>query len=197
MDIFPYDQAEIDYLSRKDKRLAVAIKRIGIIEREIDHDIFRSLVSSIVGQQISNKAFETVWGRLVTLLGDVTPESIQNTSSDSIQKCGMSVRKAEYIKGVGEAAKELDFAELNNIPDDEIIKKLSSMKGVGVWTAEMLLIFSLCRKNVLSFGDLAIKRGMCNLYGHKSISKEQFERYRKRYSPYGSIASLYLWELSQ
>jgi len=73
---------------------------------------------------------------------------------------------------------------------------LTSLKGVGVWTVEMLLTFSLCRPNIVSYGDLAIRRGMMRLYGHTELPKECFERYAKRYAPYGSVASFYLWELS-
>ncbi len=80
--------------------------------------------------------------------------------------------------------------------DEEIIDVLSSLRGIGVWTAEMLLLFSLCRPDVVSWGDQAIRRGMMNLYGLKTLSREQFERYRRRYSPYGSVASLYLWAIS-
>ncbi|EQB90222.1 hypothetical protein M918_01105, partial [Clostridium sp. BL8] len=100
--------------------------------------------------------------------------------------------------GIAEAAisGEVDFSTLHTLTDEEIVKKLSALKGVGVWTAEMLLIFSLCRPDVVSFGDLAIRRGMMNLYGLKELPKEKFERYKKRYSPYGTVASLYLWALS-
>ena len=110
----------------------------------------------------------------------------------------MSMRKTLYIKGVGEAVKqnELNIAELATLPDAEIIRTLSSLNGVGVWTAEMLLIFSLERPDVVSWGDLAIRRGMMNLYGLDKLTRDQFERYRKRYSPYGSVASLYLWALA-
>lgn len=110
----------------------------------------------------------------------------------------MTLRKAEYIKGIASAALtgEVDFSKLHTLTDEEIIKKLSSLNGVGIWTAEMLLIFSLCRPDVVSYGDLAIRRGMMNLYGLKELPKEKFNRYRKKYSPYGSVASLYLWELS-
>jgi len=132
------------------------------------------------------------------LLGTITPESIAKAEISEIQACGMSARKAGYIKGAAEAALsgQVDFNALHTLSDEEIIKKLSSLRGVGVWTAEMLLIFSLCRPDVVSFKDLAICRGMMNLYGIKEISREKFERYRKRYSPYGSVASLYLWALS-
>ncbi len=198
MQIFEYGQKEIDYLKSKDKKLGAAIDRIGTIKRRITPDPFTALVSSVVGQQISSKAADTVWNRLNSLLGSITPENIAQAELSAIQGCGMSVRKAEYIKGVAEAAisGEVDFNTLHTLTDDEIIKKLSSLHGVGVWTAEMLLIFSLCRPNVVSYKDLAICRGMMNLYGLKELPKEKFERYRKRYSPYGSVASLYLWALS-
>ena len=198
MQVFKYGQKEIEFLKKRDKKLGEAIDRIGIIERKIIPDCFPALISSIVSQQISSKAAETIWNRLCRLLGEITPESISKTDLSEIQSCGMSVRKAGYIKGIADAAISgtVDFNTLHTLSDDEIIKKLSSLNGVGVWTAEMLLIFSLCRPDVVSYKDLAICRGMMNLYGHKELSKERFETYRKRYSPYGSVASLYLWALS-
>jgi len=199
MQIFQYGQKEIEYLKRKDKKLGAAIDKIGMIKREITPDPFIALVSSIVSQQISKKAAHTVRNRLVKLLGDITPGSIAQIDLSELQGCGMSQRKAGYIKGITDAAisGKVDFKSLDTLTNDEIIKKLSSLHGVGVWTAEMLLIFSLCRPDVVSYKDLAICRGMMNLYGLKELSKEKFERYRKRYSPYGSVASLYLWELSK
>lgn len=198
MQIFDYGQKEIDYLKRKDKKLGAAIEQIGRIEREITPDPFTALISSVVSQQISKKAAETVWNRLNTLLGEITPENINPVDLSEIRSCGMSERKAGYIKGIAEAAISglVDFKTLYTLSDEEIIKKLSSLHGVGVWTAEMLLIFSLSRPDVVSYKDLAICRGMMNLYGLKDLPKEKFERYRKRYSPYGSVASLYLWALS-
>ncbi len=198
MEIFKYGEKEIEYLKKKDKKLGAAIDKIGMIEREITPDPFTALVSSIVGQQISSKAADTVWNRLCQLLGSITPETIAGADLPQIQSCGMSNRKAEYIKGIADAALsgEVDFAMLHTLTDEEIITKLSSLHGVGAWTAEMLLIFSLSRPDVVSFKDLAIRRGMMNLYGLKELPKEKFERYRKRYSPYGSVASLYLWALS-
>lgn len=198
MPIFEYGQKEIDHLKRKDKKLGAAIDKIGMIQREITPDPFTALISSVVSQQISKKAAETVWNRLATLLGNLTPESITQVEVSAIQSCGMSERKARYISGIADAAKSgvIDFKLLDTLTDEEIIKNLSSLHGVGVWTAEMILIFSLCRPDVLSYKDLAICRGMMNLYGLKELPKETFERYRKRYSPYGSVASLYLWELS-
>lgn len=198
MPFFEYGQKEIDYLKSKDKKLAAAIEKIGMIQREVIPDPFTALISSIVSQQISKKAAITVWNRLQTLLEIIIPERIAQVEQSAIQECGMSERKAGYIKGIADAAVSgiIDFESLSTLQDEEIIKKLSSLNGVGIWTAEMLLIFSLERPNVVSYRDLAIRRGMMNLYGLKDLPQEKFERYRKRYSPYGSVASLYLWELS-
>lgn len=198
MEIFIYGQKEIEYLKKRDKKLGAAIDKLGMIEREIIPDPFVALVSSIVGQQISSKAADTVWNRLYNLLGSITPGHIAKADLAEMQSCGMTMRKAEYIKGIADAALsgEVDFNRLHLLTDEEIITKLTSLHGVGVWTVEMLLIFSLCRPDVVSYKDLAIRRGMLNLYGGKELPKEKFERYRKRYTPYGSVASLYLWALS-
>ncbi|OGN82070.1 MAG: DNA-3-methyladenine glycosidase, partial [Chloroflexi bacterium GWB2_54_36] len=136
MDFFRYSDVELDYLKSQDKILAQAIKRIGLIERAVIPDLFTALVSSIVHQQISNKAGATVWGRVIQLLGTVTPETVTAASLEAIQHCGMSFRKAGYIKSIGSAiaSGELDLAELPSLPDSEVISRLSGQPGIGVWT---------------------------------------------------------------
>jgi len=198
VEIFRYGQTEIEHLKRRDKKLGAAIEMIGLIKREIRPDPFTALVMSIVAQQISSKAANTIRGRLHAMLGEISPERIAEADVADMQKCGLSARKAEYIKGIGDAAcrGEIDFSRFHGMADKDIIDRLSSLRGIGVWTAEMLLLFSLCRPDVVSWGDQAIRRGMMNLYGLKKLTKEQFDRYRRRYSPYGSVASLYLWALS-
>jgi len=199
MPIFPYGQGEIDYLKSRDKKLGAVIDKIGRIEREITPDVFSALVKSIISQQISAKAAQTVFEKMRGLMnGVLTPEGIMQAGTGAVKECGLSNRKAGYIMGIAEAALSgsVDFGTLHALTDEEIISKLTVLKGVGVWTAEMLLIFSLCRPNVVSYGDLAIRRGMMNLYGLRELTKDKFDKYRKRYSPYGSVASLYLWALS-
>lgn len=198
MAIFRYGEKEIEYLKRKDKRLAEAIDRIGRIEREIIPDLFEALINNIVCQQISTKAGDTVWLRMKEKVGRITPENLVQWSVEDIQKCGMSMRKANYIKDAAEAvlSGKLRLNDLEGLPDDELCKELSNLKGIGVWTAEMLMIFSMQRPDIVSWNDLAIRRGMMMLYRHRSLDKEKFNRYKKRYSPYGSVASLYLWEIS-
>lgn len=198
MNYFNYGEKEINYLKKKDKVLGEAIDRIGMIKREVILDPFQGLISSIVSQQISTKAAITVGARLLDLVGEINPENIANADLEMIQKCGMSNRKALYIKGVGEAAvsKTVDFNKLHFLSDEEVTKSLTSLYGVGVWTAEMIMIFSLQRPDIVSFKDLGIRRGIMNLYGLEELTKKDFEIYKKKYSPYGSVASLYLWEIS-
>lgn len=196
-DIFQYGDTEINYLAKKDKKLGAAIARIGKISREVTPEPFTALIEGVVGQQISNKAAATVRNRLFDLVGEITPANILAKQPDDLQKCGMSMVKVNYIRGIAEAATTtIDFANLKNLSDTEIMKQLLPLKGIGEWSVEMLLIFCFARPDVVSFKDLAIRRGIMNLYGHKKLTKEMFEKYRKRYSPYGTVASLYLWALS-
>jgi DNA-3-methyladenine glycosylase II len=129
-----------------------------------------------------------------TSLGNITPQTVSNAGIKKIQAFGMSFRKAEYIYNFAEqvASGQFDLERIRELPDDEAIKALSSLKGIGVWTAEMILLFSLERPDILSYDDLAIQRGLRMIYHHRRITRPLFEKYRRRFSPYGSIASLYI-----
>jgi len=199
MDYYKYGETEVNYLKSKCKKLAAAIDRIGMINRSIILDPFQALISSIISQQISTKAAATVKVRLKKLIGDPTAENILSVSHEDIQACGMSNRKVNYIRGIAEAAQSglIDFEKLHELSNDEIIEKLTALNGIGVWTAEMLLIFSLTRPDIISYGDLAIRNGVMNLYGLNSLSKKDFEVYRQRFSPHNSVASLYFWALAK
>ena len=129
---------------------------------------------------------------------EIAPNSMVDASIEDLRACGVSMRKAEYIKGIAEAAAngEINLEALHELPDEEVIERLSSLRGVGVWTAEMMLIFSMGRMDVVSYGDLAIRRGMMRLYGLEELDRGTFDAYRERYSPYGTVASLYLWRVA-
>jgi DNA-3-methyladenine glycosylase II len=198
MEIFQYGQTELDYLKKKDKKLAEAIDRIGFIEREVISDLFAALVNSIVAQQISTKAVDTIWERMQNRFIEITAENIASRTTEEVQQCGITMKKAVWIKNIADAVccGDLNLNELSELPDEEVCKRLCSINGIGLWTAQMLMTFSLQRKDVVSWGDLAIRRGMMRLYHHRKLDKKKFERYQRRYSPYGTIASLYLWEIS-
>lgn len=195
---FPYGEKELAYLRKKDKKLSAVINRVGHIERAVDDDLFSAVVHHIVGQQISAKAQATVWARVQNALGTVDAEHVLGYGEANLQSLGISFRKAEYIADFAKKVHtgEFDLISIGEKPDEEVILELSALKGIGVWTAEMLLLFCLQRPNVFSYGDLAILRGMRMVYRHKEIDRARFERYRKRFSPYCSIASLYFWAVS-
>lgn len=195
---FEYGETEISYLRSKDKRLAEVIDQIGIIKREIDPDLFSSVIHHIIGQQISMKAQATIWQRMKDALGEVNAETILAADIPKLQSLGMTFRKAEYItdfaQKVHSGAFNLDAVW--QMSDEDAIRELSSLKGIGVWTAEMILLFCMQRPNIFSYDDLAIQRGLRMVYHHREIDRKRFERYRKRFSPYCSVASLYLWAVS-
>ena len=196
MQVIEYGAEEIEFLSKKDKKLGKFIERRGFVEREVNPDVFFFLVRSIVTQQISNKAAATVVGRMREKFPDITPDMLRSVSDGELQSIGISMRKVSYIKGLCDSvcSGALNLDKLHVMSDSEVADVLLPIKGIGIWTVEMTLIFSLCRRDVVSFGDYAIRKGMMNLYGINELDKALFEKYRKRYSPYGTVASVYLWE---
>lgn len=195
---FAYGETECSYLRQKDKRLCAVIDRIGHIERAVDTDLFSSVVHHIIGQQISTKAQATIWCRCQDTLGEVNAEAILTAGVPKLQSLGMTFRKAEYITDFAEKVHTgaFDLEGIWQKSDEEAIRELSSLKGIGVWTAEMILLFCMQRQDVLSCDDLAIQRGLRMVYHHRKIDRGLFEKYRRRFSPYGSVASLYLWAVS-
>jgi len=195
---FDYGQEEMDDLIRKDATLGAAVTRMGKVERIVMPDVFTALVHAIIGQLISAKAAHTIWERMQAQFGEITPQHLSMQSAEDIQKCGMTMKKAVTIHHISQTIAEGAFHldELHQLPDEEVIRKLTKLKGVGRWTAKMILIHALERPDVISWGDVAIRRGMMKLYGLPTLTQEQFEQYRLRYSPLGSIASIYLWAIS-
>lgn len=195
---FEYGEKEIEYLKKKDARLSAVMDRIGHIDRVVDSDLFSSVVHHIIGQQISSKAQHTIWQRMQDALGVVTPETIGGADAGALQAMGMTFRKATYIKDFSEKITSgvFNLAAVETMPDAEAIAALVSLKGIGVWTAEMILLFCLQRPDILSYDDLAVQRGMRMVYRHQTIDKKRFETYRRRLSPYGSVAALYFWAVA-
>lgn len=195
---FVYGEKETEYLKSKDKKLAEVIGRVGHIDRPVDTDLFSSVVHHIIGQQISTKAQATIWGRMCDAFGEVAPETVGGADVDLLQSMGMTFRKAEYIKDFSQKilTGEFDLAAVALMSDDVAIQALSSLKGIGVWTAEMILLFCLQRPDIFSYGDLAVLRGIRMVYHHRKIDRKLFEKYRRRFSPYCSVASLYFWAVA-
>lgn len=198
MEYFIYGEKEINHLKARDPVLCQAIERIGMIKREVHTELFAALVNSIVGQQISTKAQVTVWNRMKEGLLEVTPQKVGRCTKEELQSFGISFRKAEYIKTAAERVLNgsLDLQGLSEAEDEQVKQELTKLPGVGVWTAEMLMTFSMQRPDIVSYSDLAIQRGMRMLYHHRAITPKLFQKYARRYSPCGTVASLYLWAVA-
>lgn len=195
---FECPPAALACLARKDKKMAEAMKIIGHIKRKAHSTPLRGLLHAIVGQQISGKAQDSIWARFESAFPGVDAAAIASAPLESIKACGVSQRKASYMKNVAGlfATGALSHESLKAMTDEDLRQCLVQLKGIGPWTAEMLLIFTFQRHNILSYGDLAIQRGLRMLYRHKNISPQLFNRYYKRYSPWATTASFYLWEIA-
>ena len=174
------------------------IDRVGRIEREVDPDLFSSVARSHRGASKSPpKRQATIWRRMRDVLGEVDAQSILSAGIAQLQSFGMTFRKAGYITDFAEQVVRgsFDLDAVQHMSDEDAIRMLSSLKGVGVWTAEMILLFCLQRPNVFSFDDLAIQRGLRMVY-HHARSRGSCSRSTGGGSPYCSVASLYLWAVA-
>lgn len=196
--LFDYTKEDLFAIAKKDPKLGVFIDHIGFIKREAFDDFTKGFVYTIIGQQISSKAQNTVYKKLRNLLGDITIDNILNADLASIRRCGISPRKVKYIFNYINKVKDgsLNLKALESMSYKELLATLSQLDGVGPWTVEMLMLFTLKRADILSFGDLGIKKGMCIVYNKKKIDKKTFTKIKNNLSPYGSIASLYFWEIA-
>jgi len=192
-------KSEVEFLKRNDHIVEMLIETVGDISREIIPNPFIALVNSIIYQQISFKAGNTIWGRFASLLGVITPSGVIDASFEDLRGCGLSSSKIKYIKNVADAiiTGSLNIEEIKNKTDDEIVSNFIKIKGIGNWTAEMFLIFSLNRKDVINYNDLAIRKGIQWLYKlDEEPTKLEFEEIRNRFSPFNTILSLYIWEIT-
>ncbi len=185
----------IEYLKSKDSVFEMLFDKYGYARLERESDIFESIVSNIIGQQLSNKVKQVIYNRFLNLVKTVTPESILNIDTELIRQCGISYSKISYIKELSENIlnNNYNFNNLDKLNDDDLIKELCKIKGVGKWTAEMLALFSFGRENIISYDDVALRNGIIKAKGYKSLTKQRFEQLRKKYSPYCSYASLYYY----
>ncbi|ERJ12224.1 Methylated-DNA--protein-cysteine methyltransferase [Haloplasma contractile SSD-17B] len=189
---------EIEGLKAKDEKMKLLIETIGDINRDYIKNPFIALVHSIVYQQLAIKAATAIWNRFCETV-TLTPESLLYTSDELLRTCGLSRTKITYIKNIARAVvqRDLTLEKLTHMSDADIIEQLTYIKGIGTWTAEMFLIFSLNRKDVMSYKDLAILKGLKWLYNMKNLpTMTQFEKLKKKFTPYNTLASLYLWEVT-
>jgi DNA-3-methyladenine glycosylase II len=192
----------LDHLTKSDPVMAAIIKRVGPFKMAYRQPVFQMLVRAIVFQQLSTKAASTIYNRFEEAAGgELTPDSILNLSVGEMRRVGLSKQKIAYIRDLAEHTNEgrLDFTKLPALSDEEVIATLTAVKGIGVWTAHMFLMFSLKRPNVLPTGDLGIKSAIKKAYKKRYKTKDGYptaahiEKIAKSWHPYCSVASWYLW----
>lgn len=179
--------------------MSAIISKVGSCEIELEEDFFRSLTSSIVSQQISTKAANTIFGRFMDLIDDrLEPAVVQTYSLERLREVGLSRQKASYILDLSQKFHNnaAIYDHLNDLPDEEVIKHLTEVKGIGEWTAHMFLIFSLGRLDVLPHADLGFQNSLVRQYQLDSRpTKKQMMEIAETWHPYRSVAVWYLWQV--
>ena len=186
-----------NHLKKCDPVLRGIIERVGPFRMAYGEPQFASLAEAIVYQQLNGKAAETIFKRFAALAGDpLTPEGIRKLSDAQFRGVGLSKQKSAYLKDLAQktAAGVLDFSRLPELPDAEVIEHLTQVKGIGVWTAHMFLIFSLRRPNVLPTGDYGVQMALKRHYRKRKLPKpKDMEKIARAWEPYRSVACWYMW----
>ena len=186
----------VQYLCRKDKHLAKLIDMVGEIECRTQPDCFARLVYSIINQMLSNKAAHVIGERVVSLCnGSITPENLLKLNREQLRGSGLSYAKADNIIGLAKAAADgsLDFSRFPNMTDEEVMKELTRLRGIGDWSAKMFLIFTLNRLDVLPFEDVAFLQTYAWLYKTEDLRPAAIIKKCKKWKPYSSIAARYFY----
>jgi DNA-3-methyladenine glycosylase II len=187
----------INHLKKCDPVLRGIIERVGPFRMEYGVPQFSSVAEAIVYQQLNGKAAETIFKRFAALAGEpLTPEGILKLSGEQLRGVGLSKQKSAYLKDLAQKTAEgiLDFSKLPELPDEEVIEHLTQVKGIGVWTAHMFLIFSLRRLNVLPTGDYGVQMALKRHYRKRKLPKpKDMEKIARAWEPYRSVACWYMW----
>jgi DNA-3-methyladenine glycosylase II len=189
----------INHLSKNDKVISTIIKNIGIINLNPSSKYFNALLRSIIGQQLSVHAADTICGRFMNYFNNKPePELIIQSDHDVLRGLGLSNAKVRYVKDLSEKilSKEISLKSLYRKTDEEILEELTKVKGIGVWTVHMFLIFSMNRPNVLPHSDLGIRKSLMVNYGLRKLPDEKkinLMAKKNGWHPYCSIVSMYLW----
>lgn len=191
MNVIDQWHIAIEQLSETDSIMKQIIETYNGEKMKLRGVAFETLARSIVGQQISVKAADSVWKRLETLCQNkIEKGKILSLSHDKLRSAGLSNQKTMYLRNVAES--DILETKWDTISDEKAIEQLCTIKGIGVWTAEMFLIFHLARPNILPLADIGLIRGIKINYGDK-INKNQLETFREKWSPWCTVATWYLW----
>ena len=195
-----YWEAACKHLKRSDRVMKRLIPRFGDARLTSRGDAFTTLSRSVVGQQISVKAAQSVWNRFSELArpngGPLSPQTVACLEVEALRGAGLSARKAEYLLDLAAhfASGRLHVNQWSEMPDESIIEELIEIRGIGRWTAEMFLIFHLMRPDVLPLDDLGLIKGISlNYFSGESVSRAEAREVAEAWAPYRSVATWYLW----
>lgn len=174
-------------------------ERLPPIEQKLSaNDYYKSLMEHIASQQLSTKAADAIWGRFINLLNnsEIHPEVILKLEDQKMRDIGLSWGKIKYINDLSQKILDgvVKLNELPNLSDNEVIEELTQVKGIGTWTAEMFLLFTLRREDIFSPGDLALRKGVEKVYNIENVTLEQMSEITLKWSPFRSYGSLALWK---
>jgi DNA-3-methyladenine glycosylase II len=188
----------IEHFEKVDSEIAGLINNHGEIHLPVRVDYYEALLRSIIGQQVSVKAADSVYAKLRARYNDILdPSILRDASKEELREAGISRQKAGYINDLSDKflTDTARFERLHKLGDQEVIDSLTTIKGIGVWTAQMFLMFTLRRLDVFPVDDLAIRNAMIGIYGWKKEKKRpEFTKYAECWAPYRSVACWYLWK---
>lgn len=179
-----------------DERMARLIDRHGPVSIDPAADEYRRLAVSIINQQLSTASANAVRERAFDVLGEVTPESVLAAEESTLRDAGLSASKVEYLRSTARAFRDGDYSRdaLAHLDDETLVDRLTDIRGVGEWTAEMYLIFVLGREDVLPLGDLAVRKGIEAVYGNGAgLTRDEMRGVAERWRPYRSYGTRYIW----
>ena len=189
------------HLSHADKRIEKLIDKFGPPNFNLMNNYYESLIRSIVYQQLSGKAASIIYERFLDLfVFDIYPEpkDILAVSIETLRSSGLSYQKVNYIRDLSEKWQDgtMNLTDIDSMTDEEISSELIKVKGIGQWTADMFLMFTLGRPDVFPFGDLGIQKGVMNITNMNRLpTQKEMERKTKKWQPYRTVAAWYLWKL--
>ncbi len=192
-----FEPYEIEQLLQKEPLFVPWIDKIGAVVRNGNDNAYTSLIDSILAQQVAGSAAASITKRFAEKF-DYDAKAIAASSVEDLRACGLSSNKAKYVQGIAKAKldKTVPFEKLHEKSDQEIADYLLKLKGVGPWTVDMMLIFTFFRKDVLSYPDFGIRKGICRLYGVDTLDLKCYEQIRTKLSPHLTLASFWLWEIA-
>ncbi len=196
--IYKNDSKEAIYLMKKDKNLIPLFKKVKEVKVTVSKDYYQSLVQTIIAQQLSSKVAQVIYDRFIKVANhNITAKHILTISDDVFRSVGLSRPKIKYLKSLAEHvdAGNIHFHAFDKMSDQEIIDELIKVKGIGVWTAQMFLMFSMGREDVFSSLDLGLRNALKLLLNKPDMSEKDIEAYSLKWKPYRSIVSHYLWHI--